>query len=155
MSVRGSVSCVGQRFAFTVGRACAMGGRKDQNWRSLFQSIPSATPVCPGSSADNTPNAMLPTTPAKVASSNEQNTRHLITLDSDCRPDYFAQTYAEAGADASEMAGAEERARIEINPEPGSGAPHLDTTPRSAGGPRPQHVARSRWSGEFQSLYTG
>src|SRR5881394_2422146 len=27
--------------------------------------------------------------------------------------------------------------------------------PPSAGGPRPQHVARSRWSGEFQSLYTG
>src|SRR6185436_1206785 len=26
---------------------------------------------------------------------------------------------------------------------------------RSAGGRRPQHVARSRWSGEFQRLYTG
>ena len=30
----------------------------------------------------------------------------------------------------------------------------LDTPTRSAGGPRPQHVARSRWSGAFLSLST-
>src|SRR2546425_4359181 len=80
-----------------------MGGRKDQNSRSLFQSIPSAISGWFGSAADIAVGARLGPALTMVANSTAQGIRPLITQSLDCQSDLLVQVYATTVADASEM----------------------------------------------------